>query len=300
MIKDFGMKAIIVLLISAVLLLGQNYVVGGSAAMAQSPQFTEAELTSLDGDIYVNPEYVGKVRSVRTIDRSGLLGDRVEIVVRTLTDGWRKFSIPPSLMGAFGVIISGESGILKISLPEKAPAPAGGMHTIENILIEFGTLNTTFVFPGQSILEPSKYEIGILDNTNESFVSGKVIAMKSDQAAVSFQNLPSTVVNSGGKLRASLKKPDGTYVNADLPAWGYNIIVPETDVGTPAPIRAEVFGLPADSQIRFDFSSLADQIISPSTQIMTVQEINGGATVATITTKIGGPQPLTVTVKKVQ
>jgi hypothetical protein len=149
-------------------------------------------------------------------------------------------------------------------------------------------------------LEPSKYEIDILDNTNESFVSGKVIAMKSDQAAVSFQNLPSTVVNSGGKLRASLKKPDGTYVNADLPAWGYNIIVPETDVGTPAPIRAEVFGLPADSQIRFDFSSLADQIISPSTQIMTVQEINGGATVATITTKIGGPQPLTVTVKKVQ
>lgn len=272
-----------------------------TVAMATPPQYTEVELTSLDGDIYFNPEYVGKVRSVRTIDRSGLLGDRVEIEVRILTDGWRKFSLPPSLSNAFGVIISGDRGILKISLPVKPSAPgAGDISPIKRVLIEFGTLNKTFALPGLSILEPSKYGIGILDNKDESFIGARVIVMKSDQVAADFQNLPSTVVNNKGMIRVSLKKPDGTFINSDLPAWGYNILVSETDVGSSVPIRAEVFGLPPKAEIRFDFSSLADQVIDPSTKILTVKEINGGATVATITTRIGGPQPLTVTVKRVK
>ena len=264
------------------------------------PQYTEVELTSLDGDIYINPEYIGKVRSIRTIDRSGLLGDRVEIEVRILTDDWRKFSLPSELSGAFGIIISGESGILKISLPGTPANPGGSaVYSIEKLLIEFGTLNTTFVFPSQTILEPSKYQIGVLDNSNQSFIPGKIIVMKSDQLAAEVKNLPSTIVNSEGMLRVNVTKPDGSFINAEIPAGGYNIFVPETDVGKPAPITAEVFGLDPEAKIRFDFSSLADQVINPSTKVLTVKEINSGDPVSTITTNRGGPQPLTVTVKKV-
>lgn len=295
MIKVDKMRAFLYFMLAIGLLMPLS----SPVAWAQ-PQYTEVELTSLDGDIYVNPEYIGKVRSIRTIDRSGLLGDRVEIEVRIMTDDWRKFSLPSELSGAFGIIISGESGILKISLPGTPANPGGSaVYSIEKLLIEFGTLNTTFVFPSQTILEPSKYQIGILDNSNQSFIPGKIIVMKSEQLAAEFQNLPSSIVNSEGMLRVNVTKPDGSFINAEIPAWGYNIFVPETDVGKPAPITAEVFGLDPEAKIRFDFSSLADQVINPSTKVLTVKEINSGDPVSTITTNRGGPQPLTVTVKKV-
>ncbi len=296
MIKVHKIKAFIIFLLAIGLLMPLS-----SLDSWAQPMYTEVEATSLEGDIYVNPEYIGKVRSIRTIDRSGLLGDRVEIESRILTDDWRKFSLPSELSGAFGVIISGDRGILKISLPGTPASPGGSaVYSIEKLLIEFGTLNTTFVFPAQSILEPSKYQIGLLNNSDQSFIPGKVIMMKSDQLAAEFQNLPSAIVNSGGMLRVNVTKPDGSFINAEIPAWGYNIFVPETDVGKPALITAEVFGLDPEAKIRFDFSSLADQVINPSTKVLTVKEINSGAPVSTITTNRGGPQPLTVTVKKVQ
>jgi len=273
----------------------------GGAGSASGPQYTEIEFTSLDGEIFVNPLYTGKITSVRTINQSGLLGQKVDIEVRAMTGGWRKFSLPAAASGSYGVIVSGESGILKIAKPANPPAGASGeLGTIKKVLIEFGYLNTTFTFPSQNVLEPDKYEIGILNTTDNGFINGNIIAMKSDQAAAEFIDLPGTVVNSSGNMRVSLKKPGGTFFNADIPAWGYNIIVPETDIGTPASITAEVFGLPDDAEIRFDFSSLSGQVIDPSTKILTVGEINKGSTVSTITTKIGGAQPLTVTVRRVK
>jgi hypothetical protein len=270
-------------------------------AGSSGPQYTEIEFTSLDGEIYVNPLYTGKITSVRTINQSGLLGQKVDIEVRAMTGGWRKFSLPAAAAGSYGVIVSGESGILKIAKPANPPVGASGeLGTIKKVLIEFGYLNTTFTFPSQNVLEPDKYEIGILNTTDNGFINGNIIAMKSDQAAAEFIDLPGTVVNSSGNMRVSLKKPGGTFFNSDIPAWGYNIIVPETDIGTPAPITAEVFGLPDDAEIRFDFSSLSGQVIDPSTKILTVGEINKGSTVSTITTKIGGAQPLTVTVRRVK
>lgn len=273
----------------------------GGPGSASGPQYTEIEFTSLDGEIFVNPLYTGKITSVRTINQSGLLGQKVDIEVRAITGGWRKFSLPAAASGSYGVIVSGESGILKIAKPANPPAAASGeLGTIKKVLIEFGYLNTTFTFPSQNVLEPDKYEIGVLNTTDNGFINGNIIAMKSDQAAVEFIDLPGTVVNSSGNMRVSLKKPGGTFFNSDIPAWGYNIIVPETDIGTPAPITAEVFGLPDDAEIRFDFSSLSGQVIDPSTKILTVGEINKGSTVSTITTKIGGAQPLTVTVRRVK
>jgi len=274
---------------------------GIDVAMASQPQYTEAVLASLDGEIYINPKYTGKVSAVRTIDKNGLLGEKVGVETRIMTDGWRKFSLPLSMSGAYGVIVSGDEGILKLSRSETPyTGPGGELKSINDDIIEFGSLNTTFTFPGQNVLEPSEYEIGVRNNADNSFINGNIIAMKSDQAAVEFLDLPPTSVNKEGVMHVSLKKPDGTFINGNLPAWGYNIMVPETEVDSPAPITAEVFGLPGDAEIRFDFTSLSGQIIDPSTRILTVGEINKGETVSTITTKFGGAQPLTVLVKRVK
>lgn len=274
---------------------------GEDASSKSPPRYTEVELTSLDGEIFINPLYTGKVSTVRTIDKNGLIGQKVDIEVRIMTDGWRKFSLPQSAAGAYGVIVSGDEGILKISKPAEIGTPAGGeLKSIKKLVIEFGYLSTVFSFPSMNILEPSKVELGVLNNADNKFINGSIVAMKPDQAAVEFQDLPATVVNNEGMLRVSLKEPGGTFINSDIQAWGYNIIVSETDIDTPAPITAEVFGLPDDAEIRFDFSSLTGQVISPSTKILTVGEINKGTTVSTITTKIGGAQPLTVTVRRVR
>jgi len=271
------------------------------APSSSPPRYTEVELTSLDGEIFINPLYTGKVSTVRTIDKNGLIGQKVDIEVRIMTDGWRKFSLPQTAGGAYGVIVSGDEGILKISKPAETGAPSGGvLKSIRKLVVEFGYLSTVFSFPRMNILEPSKVELGVLNNADNKFINGSIVAMKPDQAAVEFQDLPATVVNKEGMMRVSLKEPGGTFINSDIQAWGYNIIVSETDIDTPAPINAEVFGLPDDAEIRFDFSSLTGQVISPSTKILTVGEINKGTPVSTITTKIGGAQPLTVTVKRVR
>lgn len=263
------------------------------------PPLYEVELTSLSGEIFINPEYTGKINSIRTLNRNQLLGEKVEIVTRTLTDSWKKLEIPASLTGAFGLVISGTEGIVKITLPQQnAISGSGTLKSISELFIEFGSLNATFTFPAVNILEPSGFEIGILNTANNTFINGEIIALKSDQAAVLFQNLSSSVVNKDGMIRVSLKKPDGTFVNSEIPAWGYNIMVSETDTGVPAPITAEVFGLPDDTQIKFNFISLSGQVINPSSVTLTVGEINRGTDISTITTKIGGPQPITVTVSR--
>jgi len=275
---------------------------GRQVAMSSPPPLYELELTSLSGEIYLNPKYIGKINSIRTLDRNHLLGEKVKIEARTLTDRWRKLNIPSSSSGAFGLVVSGREGIIKLTLPQ-APSPMSGsgtLRSISNLFVEFGSLHATLTFPTLNILEPSKYEIGVLDTVNNTFVNGDIIALKNNQAAVIFERLSSSVVNKDGMIRISLRKSDGTFINSDIPAWGYNIVVSETDTGVPAPITADVFGLPDDAEIKFNFVSLSGQIINPSTKTLTVGEINKGVQISTITTKIEGPQPITVTVTKLK
>ncbi|TFG77611.1 MAG: hypothetical protein E4H21_02705 [Thermodesulfobacteriales bacterium] len=285
---------------SNVINLNKNGLDGSKLAMASAPPLYELELTSLSGEIFINPKYTGKINSVRLLNRNELLGEKVEIETRTLTDNWKKLIIPPSLSEAFGLIISGKEGIIKITLPQNSSSISGSgtLKSISDLFIEFGALRATFTFPALNVLEPSKFEIGILDTVNNTFINGDIIALKSNQAAVKFENLPSSVVNSEGLIRISLRKSDGTFINSDIPTWGYNILVSETDTGVAAPITAEVFGLPDDSEIKFNFTSLSGQIINPSTKTLTVGEINKGEQVSTITTKIEGPQPIAVTVRR--
>ncbi|MEM7007809.1 MAG: hypothetical protein AAF462_01600 [Thermodesulfobacteriota bacterium] len=272
----------------------------GEDAMAAPPSLYELELTSLSGEIYINPKYSGKINSIRSLDRNHLLGEKVKIETRTLTDGWRKLNIPSSLSSAFGLVVSGTQGIVKLTLPQDPSfrSGSGTLQSISSLFIEFGKLHATLTFPELSILEPSKFEIGILNTTDNTFINGDIVALKDNQAAVIFNNLSSSVVNSDGMIRMSLRKADGTFINSDMPAWGYNIIVSQTETGVPAPITADVFGLAEDTKMKFNFVSLSGQIINPSQVILTVGEINKGAEISTITTKIQGPQPITVTVTK--
>ena len=274
----------------------------GEVAMATPPPLHESELTSLTGEIYINPKSTGTIRSIRTLDRGHLLGEKVELEARTLTDGWRKLNVPISLAGAFGLVISGRQGIVKLTLPQEPSPPSGSgtLKSISDLFMEFGTIHATFTFPSINILEPSKVAISILDTTNNRFINGDIIALKNDQAAVVFQSLPSSVVNNDGMIRISLRRADGSFLNSDIPAWGYNIVVSETDTGVAAPITADVFGLPDDAKIKFNFVSLSGQIINPSTNTLTVKDINKGKEISTITTKISGAQPITVTVVRVK
>ena len=280
----------------------KNDIEGSEFAMASPPLLYEVVLTSLSGEIFVNPAYTGRINTVRALDRNHLLGKKVDIETRTLTDGWKKLNVPSSLSGTFGLVVSGKNGILKITLPQNTANSSGGgtLRPIGGLFIEFGSLHATFTFPDVNILEPSKYEIGILNSANNSFINGDIIVLKNNQAAVGFENLPSSVVNKDGMIRISLKKSDGTFISSDLPAWGYNIIVSETDTGVPVPITAEVFGLSDNEEIRFNFVSLTGQVINPSTKTLIVGEINKGAQISTITTKIEGPQPIAVTVKRLK
>jgi len=276
----------------------KNDINGSEFAMATPPPLYELELTSISGEIFINPIYTGRINSVRTLDRNHLLGEKIDIETRTLTDSWKKLNVPSSLSGVFGLVVSGENGILKITLPQNTSNSSGGgtLRSIGSLFIEFGSLNATFTFSDLNILEPSRYEIGILNSADNSFINGDIIALKNNQAAVKFMTLPSSVVNKDGMIRVSLKKSDRTFISSNLPACGYNLIVSETDTGVPAPITAEVFGLPDDEEIKFNFVSLTGQVINPSTKTLTVGEINKGDQISTITTKIEGPQPITVTV----
>ena len=276
----------------------RNNINASEVAMTSPPPLYELELTSLYGEVFINPVYTGKINSVRALDRNQLLGKKVDIKTRTLTDSWKKLNVPSSLSDAFGLVVSGKEGILKITLPQNTTGSSGSgvLRSVGSLLIEFGSLNATFTFPEVNILEPSRYQIGILNTADNTFINGDIIVLKNNQAAVEFGNLPASVVNKDGMIRVSLKKSDGTFINSDLPAWGYNIIVSETDTGVPAPITAQVFGLPDDEEIKFNFVSLTGQVINPSMKTLTVGEINKGTQISTITTNIEGPQPITVTV----
>ncbi len=270
-------------------------------ATGAPPTYTEINFTSLGGEIFINPRFVGKINAVRTTNRAGVMGERIDVDVRTLTDGWKRFELPPSEQGASGVIISGDAGIIKISTLSSPSSPdAGGITPTGELLIEYGGLVTTFLIPRVSVLEPSKFEVSLLNFNTDSPVLGQVIALKDDQLAAVFANISGEVVNDKGMLRVSLKNPNGSYINSDLPGWGYNIMVSETDTGKPAEIKATVFGLPSEASVVFNFSPLSGQIFEPERVKMSVTDINSGKTVSTITTTIPGAQPLSVTAERAQ
>ncbi len=262
--------------------------------------YTQVEFSSLIGDIFVNPRYTGRITTVRTLLKDSSPRDNPVVDVRETKDGWEKVIVSESESDAVELIATGKKGSLKISLSkEKAPSEVDKLQSLGQVVIAFGLLSATLIAPDKKITKPSGFEMGILDFKEDKFINGDIVAIKNNQVAVNFHDLPPTVVNKDGNIRLSIKTPDGSFLGADLKAWGYNILVGEIEVGKPLPIKAEVFGLPEEAKLKFTFEPLPEQNITPNTKTLTVKDINKGTTIAKIVTSIPGAQPLSVVVGKV-
>jgi len=263
------------------------------------PLYSEVEFSSIVGEIFVNPDYSGRISNVWTLLRDGLPGGRQGVEVAKSSDGWERIIVHESEFNARGLIATGKKGTIKVTISEKeAPSWSDKIKSLNELTIGFGQLKATFLTP-MTISQPSAFGIEVLDYKGEQFISGEVIAVKDNEIAVEFVNLPSSVVSRDGTIRVSLKESKERFLNADLQAWGYNILVPETDIGRESQIKAEVFGLPGEDQVRFTFAPLSGQKITPLTRTLTVQEVNSGEPLATLVTSIPGTQPLSVSVEKV-
>jgi hypothetical protein len=267
---------------------------------SEAPVYNEVEFSSIVGEFFVNPQYTGKITTVRTFPKGGSPRDNPVVDVRETDDGWEKVIVSQSESDAESLIATGRNGSLKISLPKgKPPIKSDRLQPLGDLIISFGDLNATLIMPPVEISQPGGFGIGIRDSKENKFINGDIIAVRKNQVAVKFRDLPFTVVNREGAVRISLKKPGGDILEADLKAWGYNIVIPDTGTGKSASITAEVFGLPNDAKLKFTFESLPGQNITPPTTTLPVMKINMGASLGTITTSIPGPQPLSVSVERV-
>jgi hypothetical protein len=264
------------------------------------PLYTEVEFSSIIGDIFINPLYTGRIITVRTLLRTGPPRNKPSVDIKEISDGWEKMTVSESESDAIGLIATGKRGSLKISVSKgRIPTGVDKLKPLGDLIISFGELSATLITPEITISKPSSFEIGILDYKENKFINGDIVAIRDNQVAVKFHDLPPAVVNQDGMIRVSLKEPGGTFINADLRAWGYNIFVSETNIKEPAPIKAEVFGLPKDTRLKFTFEPLIGQKITQSSSVLTVEEVNSGKPLGTIVTEIPGAQPLSVLVEKV-
>jgi len=268
-------------------------------AHSKSPIYTEINLRTLSGEIFINPKYAGRVISVKAIGSGGTESSEKDMDINVADDSWSGFVVPESESELEGLMVIGDKGSLKISLVREASTYGDeGIKSIKRPKISFGALSTTFITPKFKITEPSKFEIGIFDYNANKFLNGDVIALKSNQFAVKFRNLPPSVISKDGMLLISIKEPDGSFLNSELSAWGYNIFVPDTDVERSVPITAKVFGLPKEAKLKFTFLPLKGQSFSSPVSLLSVKDINSGKPLTMITTLIPGVQPLSVKVEE--
>lgn len=270
-----------------------------SQALSEAPQYAEVEFSSLTGEIFVNPKYTGSITNVRRLFNYTPSSSNPGAELEVTSNGWESIIVPTYESGLAGFIVTGEKGTLKISLSKgEAPIEVDKVQPLGGLIIRFGQLSATLLTPDTNISKPGGFAIDILDYKENKFISGDIIAIKGNQIAARFEGLPPTVVNSDGTVRISLKESGDKFLNADLRAWGYNVLAPDTDVETPSPIKAQVFGLPGEAKLNFSFRSLPGQKITPATRTLTVEEVNSGEPVVSIVTSIPGAQPLSVSVEK--
>ncbi|MCI0454291.1 MAG: hypothetical protein L0Y68_04760 [Candidatus Dadabacteria bacterium] len=279
---------------------GELFTEGKEKMLSDTPKYAQIEFSSLVGEIFVNPQHTGRITTVRAFLKGGTPRENPVVNVRETKDGWEKIVVASSESDAVELVATGRKGSLKISLSKGGlPSEIDKLQSLNQIIIGFGKLSTTLITPDKEISNLAGFEVGILDLKEDKFMNGDVIGIKDSEIAVEFHDLPPTVMNKDGTIRVSLKTPDGSFLGADLKAWGYNLFVADADVGKPAPIKAEVFGLPEDAKLKFFFEPLSGQDITPDTKTLTVKEINKGTPIAKIVTSIPGAQPISVIVEKV-
>lgn len=266
---------------------------------SEIPMYSEVEFSSIVGEFFVNPQYTGKITTVRTFPKGSFPRDNPVVDVRETDDGWERIIVSKSEFDAESLIATGRKGSLRVSLSKEKPTiKSNRPQPLGDIVIGFGELNTTLIIPPVEISHPGSFEVSIRDTRENRSIKGDIVAIRRDEVALKFHDLPSTVVGGDGTVRISLKKSGGDIIKADLKAWGYNIIIPDTGTGKPVPITAEVFGLPDDAKLKFTFESLPGQRINPSTTTLPVKKINMGTSLGMITTSITGPQALSVFVER--
>jgi len=272
-----------------------------SAALSEPPRYAEVKFSKITGEIFVNPRYTGNITNVRKIFDYTPSTPNSESELEVKNNGWESIVVPSSESDIKGLVVSGEKGTLKIDLSNgNSPIQVDGLRPLSDLIISFGQLNATLLTPTRTnITLPSDFEIEIFDRKGNKFISGDIVAMNDNQVAVKFEGLPSTVVADDGMVRMSLRESGEKFLNGDMKAWGYNVFVSDTDVEKPSPIKAEVYGLPKEAIVKFNFQSLPGQNINLSTKTLTVDQINSGETIVTIVTSIPGAQPLSVSVEKV-
>jgi len=263
------------------------------------PLSTEILLTSISGEIYLNPKYIGRILSVTPLRTGTFPLSKPEIEFNQKENFWPVVAVPESISNIQGLTVTGEEGSLKISRSGGESALNDNeLKTITKPRIAFGQLSSTILFPETNVTKPSKFEIGIFDFKDNKFINGDIIALTNNQMAVKFEDLPSTVINKEGKLRYSLKEQDGSFINSEMAAWGYEILIPDTDIGNTVPVKARIFGLPDESKVRFTFQALEGQNFSSPASTLSVKEINSGEPITMISTSIGGNQLIRVSVEE--
>ena len=276
---------------------------------AKGLEYNQATFTAISGEVAINPAYTGRVTEVRfTTSEGEPLKEQPKAKVAETEDGWYRVSVPEAISKGASLQVVGDIGILELS-PKKKPSPkaassegGGGLKPIsEPLIFTNGVCSTTFYIPQLDISQPTKFRVGILDWAKNEYIVGNIVALKSDQVAVSFRELPNTVVSKEGEIRAILARPDGDPLEVDAKGWGYNIIMNFDPLVTePAPMKLEVFGLPPDTKVRVTLKPIEGQTIKPLTNVLTVAQINSGALVATVSTTIAAPQPLNILVEPIE
>ena len=276
---------------------------GNASNMQTHPrllQSTEIHLTSISGEIHLNPEYIGRIASITPLGRDSSRSSKPEIEFNQTKDLWPVVIVPQSMSNLEGLNVTGEEGSISItrSAVEKDPDLNNNeLKTITKPKVAFGQLSSTILFPGMEVNNPSKFEIGVFDFRDSKFINGDIIALTNNQMAVKFENLPSTVI-SKGKLRYSLKEEDGSFINSDINAWGCQLLIPDTQVGDNVPIKGHVFGLPDEAKVKFTFQPVEGQKYSLPVSTLSVREINSGQPITMISTSIAGDQLISVTVEE--
>lgn len=284
-------------------LLAEAEKAGGSDAQSRSRPLLSTEIlfTSISGEIYLNPKRIGRIVSVTPVGPGNSSSSKHEIEFDRTKDLWPVVIVPQSLSNLEGLNVTGEEGSISISRSGEKRAPdlnENELKTITKPKVAFGQLSSTILFRDMNVNTPSKFEIGVFDFKDNKFINGDIIALTNNQMAVKFENLPSTVISREGKLRYSLKDEDGSFINSDMAAWGYEIMIPDADIGKDVPIKAQIFGLTDDAKVKFTFQPVEGQKYSLPVNTLSVREINSGQPITTISTSIAGNQLISVTVEE--
>lgn len=260
---------------------------------------SEILLTSISGKIYVNPKRIGRIVSITPVGRGNSSSMQREIGVDRTEDLWPVVVVPKSLSNLERLNLTGEEGSISISRSGEKKIPdvnENELKTLTKPKVAFGRLGSTILFKDVHVSNPSKFDIGVFDFKDNKFIKGDIIALTDNQMAVKFENLPSTVISKEGRLRFSLKDEAGSFINSDIAGWGYDIMIPDADIGKEVPIKAKIFGLPDEAKVKFTFEPVEGQKYSQPVSTLSVMEINSGQPVSMISTSIAGNQLISVTV----